>query len=150
MPQASGAGGGAGAKYSYQDHDTAVVTELPPVQNQWYTLMDDDDVRLLANAIYQKNDEAVAKTLEVRWTCDGTVYLLSFGADDDVQYYISRQKYPSTEVDCLKVSNGEVAPMLEILDKRAQDFLIEVRITSALGTNQDLTAWAVYETLEVT
>jgi hypothetical protein len=151
MPEASGAGGGGVAvKYAYRDQDTGHLLLTPPVRNQWYTILGADDVRLLLNSIFQSNDENAAKTLEVRWTCDSGTYLLTATCNSGTQYYISRQKYPSTDPNCLEAKDFSIAPMGRLLDKRSQSFVIEIRITDALGTNQVLEGWAVYETLDIT
>jgi hypothetical protein len=149
MPQASGAGG-AGAKYAYLDHDSAYLNQVPPVLNQWYTVFNAQDVRLLGCFIEQENDEAQNETIEVRWTCDGTVYFCSVSTNSGTEYEASRTKYSSTGggdgIDMVAVAGMPFVTR----DKRAQDFLVEVRIISALGTNQTLRAWCVYETLETT
>jgi hypothetical protein len=150
-PQASGAGGGGVAvKYAYLDHDSYLVAEHPPIQNQWYVLFDELDVRALVIAIEQDNGENAAKELEMRWTCDGNVYLHTFNADSGQQYYASRSKRESGSGDELEILDVVQTPMLGVLDKRAQHFKVEIRITSALGTVQNLNGWAVIETLEVT
>ena len=145
-PQASG----SGVKYAWRDQDTIIVSENPPVQNTWYGPTGIPDMRLLVYAVHQKNDEAAAKDLEVRWQFDGYVCGLAFSAADDQQYYIYRTKYPGGSGLELATSVNPVPPMLAMLDKRAQDADLEVRMTSVPGTSQTLDAWCVVETLEVT
>ena len=149
MPAAYG-GHVAQVKYHYQDHDTDVVNQAPPVQNTWYTVFDASDVRLLWCVIQQTNDETAAKDLEVRWTIDGNVYLVALSLDALTEAYIFRSHEPSTAgtdglTDSADPRNGTF-----YCDKRGKAFKVEVRITSVVGTNQTLTCWCVRETLEAT
>jgi len=133
-----------------QDHDAAVVDESPPVQNTWYELFHAYDVRLLIHRVFQRNDDVVAKDLEVRWTIDGNVYFTSLSLDDDSNNYIFRNEDPSSGgTDGLNPS-AATTNVAYHLDKRGLDFKVEVRMTSVPGTNQRLYSTAVYETLEVT
>jgi hypothetical protein len=150
MPQASGAGGGAGAKYAYLDHDTVWLSQEPPVQNQWYTVFIDFDVRLLGCFVEQENSEMSNEDIEVRWTCDGNVYQNSVNADYGHEYEFYRNKWASSNgTEGLGHIDG-IDPEFTTRDKRAQSFEVQVRLTSAGGTNQKLRCWCVYETLEVT
>jgi hypothetical protein len=134
----------------YLDHDTDVVSEAPPILNQWYTVFDDEDVRLLGCFIKQSNDEVAAKDIEVRWTCDGNVYFVSADTANSVEYEVYRTKIPSwAGIDGLNSVPAAVVPFVT-RDKRAQSFKVEVRIVSVLGTNQTLECYCVRETLEPT
>jgi len=139
-----------GQKYHYLDHDSDVVDRAPPVQNQWYTVFDAEDVRLLTCVVYQKNDETLAKTIQVRWTIDGNVYLTSFSASDNTYYYIYRFYAPSTGGTGGLYYSTPPLDAARYDDKRGHNFKVEVRITSALGTNQILRCYCVRETLELT
>lgn len=141
---------GANVKYVYLDHDTDVVNEAPPILNQWYTVFDADDVRLLWCWIRQTNTEAAAKNIEVRWTIDGNVYLVSDPLASGVPDYIFRIPNPSGGGVAGLYYRAPDANACLYVDKRGQRFKVEVRITSALGTAQILTCWCVRETLEVT
>ena len=131
------------------DHDTDVVDESPPVQNTWYEVFHAQDVRLIWCIIYQVHDEAGVKDLEVRWTIDGTVYLLQTPVADSTFRGVYRNYIPSTG-GTLGLAEG-VATLNAALniDKRGLDFKVEARITSVLGTNQILRCYCVRETLEV-
>jgi len=141
---------GNGTKFHYLDHDSDVVDEEPPVQDIWYEVFHAYDVRVIQCALIQDNDELAVKDIEVRWTIDGNVYLGTLACDDLTVYY-ARRHYSAS----LGGTSG-----LEILltalnaasytDKRGQDFKVEIRITSVLGTNQRLRCWCVRETLELT
>jgi hypothetical protein len=141
---------GAAKKYAYLDHDPPHLVQVPPVINTWYQLYHDYDVRqLLMSALY-RDDEETGATIEVRWTCDGNIYVSSVDADDQIQYYIYKTKYNSVEIQPLNDDFGPGGYKGLYRDKRAQDFKVEVRVTTAVGTNARLEAWALYETLEVT
>jgi len=139
-----------GQKYMYLDHDTDVRSLAPPVQNQWYTVFDAYDVRLLWCIIYQSNGEAAAKNLEVRWTIDGNVYLGSIAALDSATYWVFRDHVPSTGGTAGLGLWAGTFNSAYLVEKRGQDFKVEVRITSPLGTNQFLLCRCVRETLELT
>jgi hypothetical protein len=140
----------AQVKYWLQDHDTDLVNESPPVQNQWYTIFEDDDVRLLTCAVMATDLMEAGSDLAVRWTLDGNVYLLTFNNASGVQDYIYRTKYPSgTNLELAKLANPMMA-MQQFGDKRALHMKIEVRKTSACLATDILQAWCVRETLEAT
>ena len=139
-----------GQKFHYRDHDTDVVNEAPPVQNQWYTVFDAHDVRLLWCVVYQKNDELAAKNVETRWTIDGTVYLNGRALDDDTEYYVFRTQAPSTGGTSGLFTSTSVETAVHTTDKRGLSFKVEVRMTSALGTNQVLRCYCVRETKVLT
>lgn len=147
MPVASGSGG---VKYWLQDHDTDIVTEGPPVLNQWYPVFDAEDVRLLWCAILQSNDEAAAKDVEVRWTIDGQVYLVIDTLASGVFDYIYRWFIPSTGGTTGLMNSATMINAGGYVDKRGLSFKVEVRIVSAPGTSQILICECVRETLEQT
>lgn len=137
-------------KYWLQDHDTDYLLQIPPVQNTWYTVFDAEDVRLLWCVIMQLNDEAAAKDLEIRWTCDGTVYFKFLAATNLTNYWIYRTEEPSTGgTDGLSLS-GVAVNAAFYADKRALSFKVEARMISVPGTNQQLRCKCVRETLEQT
>jgi hypothetical protein len=143
MPQASGAGGGAGA---WMDHDAVLKLEAPPVINQWYTVFHDYNVRLIWCTLMQYNDETAVKNLEIRWTIEGTVYFTTVSAVESTEYYIYRNTVPSTGGTDGLGSTTDLRNAAFYVDKRGLDFLVEIRITSALGTNQVIAGTCVYET----
>jgi hypothetical protein len=143
MPTASGSGGGAGA---WMDHDAATVFEAPPIQNQWYTVFHDYNVRLIWCQMSQANDETAAKQCEVRWTIDGNVYFKDPVMDDSDPYYIYKDENPSTGGALGLNSTKTPVNAASYVDKRGLDFKVEVRIIDAVGTNQVLVALCVYET----
>jgi hypothetical protein len=142
--------GGAAKKYAWKDHDTDIVNMLPPVLNQWYTVFDAEDVRLLEMYIAQVNTETDPKDVEVRWTIDGNVYFVTVTVANGVENYIYRTMDPSTAGTSGLTDTIVENPAFIHNDKRGLDFKVEVRIISALGTAQRLVAYAVRETLEET
>lgn len=146
MPKASG----AAVKYHYKDHDSDGVYTAPPVQNQWYTLFDSEDVRLLWALMYQTNGDTANKNIEMRWTIDGQVYMILQDAVNSSMYFVYRTPFGSGGgTGGLGTTLAWITPAWTA-DKRGMRFKVEVRITSALGTNQLLAALTVRETLEQT
>lgn len=146
MPVANG----GGASRWLQDHDADMILQQPPVQNQWYIVFDADDVRLLWCTYTQMNDEVAAKNIQFRWTIDGNVYLGTFNLASGAVEFVFRNGLPivhplGTLESIVNRVNGAY-----YVSKCGLHFKVEVRITSALGTNQMLYCSCVRETLEVT
>jgi len=146
MPQASG----AAVKYAYLDHDSAVVNEAPPVQNQWYTVFDEENVRLIWCVVTATDLLAAGADIEVRWTCDGNVYFMAHTVASGGPEWVFRMWSPSTGGTLGLSTDDSVRNAAFNVDKRAQSFKVEVRVTSAVLATDILEAWCVYETLEVT
>jgi hypothetical protein len=133
-----------------QDHETEEQVKTPPTINVWYTLLDDDDVKLNWFAIIQANDEHSSLDVEIKVTIDGNVYLGAFSADDGTMYYLFKSNVLAAAPNTIDKStdfseaNGQATP------KYGLHMKIEYRVVSAVGTNQALSAWADYETLEAT
>ena len=144
MPKASG------MKFHYLHHDTVEQSLVPPVLNQWYTILDAYDVRLLQVRVQQTNTEAAAKDLEVRWTIDGVVYFCTFTPASGTNVHVYRTIAPSAggTNGLWNSATGYLAHYYT--DLRGQHVKIEFRITAALGTNQTLLGRVNYETLELT
>ena len=147
MPAAHG---GATKKYWLMDHDPAYIDVSPPVQNTWYEVYHAYDVRQLFMSILYYDDEETGASFEVRWTCDGNIYIIQDTIENDTQEYIYKNKLPSGGNDELSVDREPSEGRMPYRDKRAQDFKVEIRITSAIGTNAHLIGHALYETLEET
>jgi len=141
---------GYGQKFHYLDHDTEMVDLAPPEQNDWYEVFTDEDVRLLLCVVRQTNTEAAAKTIEIRWTLDGNVYLGSVSAANNTLCYVYRNHVPSTGGTLGLSIDTSWRNACFYVDKRGINFKVEVRITSALGTNQTLLCRCMRETLEST
>ena len=137
-------------KMSWRDHDSDVVNEAPPILNNWYPLFDAEDVSLIWCVVRQQNDETAAKDIEVRWTIDGNVYFTSDSLAHNSLEYIYRDHMPSLGGTFGLTASAAAQNAALRVDKGGQSFKVEVRITSALGTNQVLTCWCVRETLEQT
>lgn len=137
-------------KYAYLDHDTDIVNLAPPVLNQWYEVFHAYDVRLLWCLLYQTNGEAAAKNIEIRWTIDGTVYFNVSALTSGTGYYVYRDYTENFGGTVGLVTTANIVNAAYYVDKRGQDFKVEVRITSALGSAQAFSCRCVRETLEVT
>jgi len=139
-----------GAKYHYRDHDSIRVIVAPPIQNQWYTVLDAHDVRLLWCVTYQNNDDLAAKDIEVRWTIDGNVYLGTVSLPNiTYRYWFRYWPLSAGGTGGLLSTLGDINPAYYV-DKRGIDFKIEFRMTSVPGTNQSMRIIVTYETLELT
>lgn len=146
MPEAHA----ADVKRWLQDHDTDLVSETPPVQNQWYTVFDAEDVRLTWCHFIQTNDEVAAKNIEVRWTVDGTVYFVLQLATNNTGYFVYRWVMGSAVGTAGLATDTATRNAVYFVDKRGLSFKVEIRITSPLGTNQTLACRCTRETLEQT
>ena len=147
-PQASGAGGGGkGGAQPYKDHDTAFNIVSPPTINVWYPQMHDFNARVIWCCVFQVNDEAAAHSLQVRWTIDGNLYVVTIPAAANAAiYYIYRSIRPSGGgTDGLDYS-ATLFNAGYYVDKRGLDFLVEIQITDVPGTNQGIAAMVTYET----
>jgi len=139
-----------GQKFHYLDHDSDYVAQIPPVQNVWYEVFHAYDVRLIWCTVFQLNDETAAKNIEVRWTIDGNVYVAPFSLAHNTYEWIFRTFERSLDAPPGLYHSAIRYNAAYFVDKRGQDFKVEIRITSALGTNQALYCWCVRETLELT
>jgi hypothetical protein len=149
MPQASPQAA-AQIKYWLKDHDTATVDETPPVQNQWYTIFETDDVRLLWFTIEADDVLFAGSDLQIRLTCDGNIYLINKTVNSGNFYYVYRHYDTAVSGTSLVVTNEEISNAAFGVDKRALHMKAEIRKTSACLATDNLMAWCVYETLEAT
>jgi hypothetical protein len=147
MPQASA---GAAKKYAYLDHDSDHLQQTDPVPNSWYEVFHAYDVRLIWCVVLQHNDDSAAKNLEVRWTIDGTEYFVALSATDSAPYWIYRDYLDSNAGSQGLTSSTTFENAAHSVDKRGQDFKVEVRQTSNASNPAMLQCWCVRETLEVT
>jgi hypothetical protein len=147
MPAASGAGT---PKQMWFDHDTDIVDVTPPVQNQWYTVFDAEDVRLLWCVMYQHDPDNGARNVEVKWTIDGTVYFIAFSLADSNYVWIWRNYEASTGGTLGLDKDTTQFNAAKYVDKRGQSFKVEIRTTSAGSGTANLRCWCVRETLEPT
>lgn len=133
-------------QYHYLDNDTDNETLAPPVLNAWNEVFDALDVALLYCSIYQQNDESAAKNIEVRWTIDGNVYLVSVAANHATNYYIFRNAVPSGVGTAGLQADTNMRMSAFDAPKHGQSFKVEFRITSAPGTNEAMICYCVKET----
>lgn len=130
-------------KYHYETQEIATDTETPPVQNTWYIILDTTyDVRLIYLRIYQDNDDAAAKTMEMRVTADGITFTGSFNVADNTANF----PYVSTDADDLS-GGTSTRNAAYYTDWRAQSVKVEFRMTAVPGLNQTMTGNVRYEKL---
>lgn len=146
MPAASG----AHKKYAWMDHDPAFIDIDPPVQNTWYEVYHNYDVRQILMSVKYKDDEEDGATVEVKWTCDGNIYTIEIELDNNYQLYVYKNKYSVLDIEDTLSSVDWGPSALFYQDKRALEFKVEIRVTSVVGTNAHLYGYALYETLEET
>ena len=128
-----------------EDHDSYEVDETPPVQNTWYEVCDEDDVRVIWCSVYQTNTEAAAKNVEYKWTIDGTVYFGSISLPDADTHYVYRNELPGAGGTAGLFIFTDRVNAAWYVDKRGHSFKAEVRITDAPGTAQQLRSRVVLE-----
>jgi len=121
------------------------VNETPPTSGVYYTLLDTTiDARVLLVAIRHKSDEAGAKDITIKFTIDGqTIEQALTGIADDTWKYIYKAVASDTFWDSATYYNlgGRCA-------YEAHSIKIEVKLTTAVGTNQELEAVCHYSTRE--
>ena len=138
-----GKGAGAHIKYCWEIQPKEGCYEAPPVQNQWYDVLPQcEDVRIIYIAIRQVNDEAAAKDIEFRSTVDGIVGTASISLANNTWWY----GYWDTLADRFGFG-GTLQNTAVNCCLICQDALLEIRITSPLGTNQLLQCVVKYELL---
>ena len=133
-------------KYPHKFQLIADLDQDPPVQNTWYTMFDGTGgIRIRMMTVKQINDEAAAKTIELRMTIDGTALVETPQVQSNDSWY-----YWTVRAWTDRVYGDDTAPWLAQYYKAVEchDVLIEVRMTSAPGTNQKLDGRVHYETFE--
>ena len=132
-------------EYHYKFHPIAKLNQDPPVQNTWYTVFDGTGgIRIRQVTARQINDEAAAKDIEFRMTIDGVSVDATVTAQLEGSWYFWTIG-PGVE----RVIGGTTIRMIheyEVVE--CLDALIEMRMTSAPGTNQKLDGRVHYETFE--
>lgn len=147
MPAAFGAGG---KKYHYLAYDTAYLDQVP-VQNTWYTVLEDEDVRLLWCRFEHINDDSDPQDMEIRWTLDTHVFFQSAaGLNGGTPRWVYRNFQESAAGTQGLIITADEYNADKYTDIRAQNCKIEIRMTSAPVKNPAIHCWVVYETLEET
>lgn len=129
-------------------HKYQAIADLdqdPPVQNTWYTVLDETGgLRIKVMPVRQTNNEAAAKSIDVRMTIDGvSIDATVTSQGNGTWYYWSLG--PGTE---RVIGAAAITMFHSILAIHCHDALIEIRMTSAPGTNQKLDGRVHYETLD--
>ena len=130
-------------KYPHEFQAISRLDQDPPVQNTWYTVFDGTGgLRLRFLSSRQRNDEAAAKDVEFRMTIDGVSVDSIANSHDNLVWY-----YWNLEPGIERVTTG-VFMFHHYVAVECHDALIEMRMTSAPGTDQRLDGRLHYETLE--
>ena len=117
----------------------------PPVQNTWYTVFEGTGgLRIKMVAARQTNDEAAAKNIDFRMTIDGVPLDATVTAQTSASWYNWYIRHGS---DRVVGDNTFVYLFHNFVAVECHDALIEMRTTTAPGTNQKLDGRVHYETL---
>jgi hypothetical protein len=143
-----GHGGQGTVKYHYRKEPVATLNQDPPVATTYYTCLDTtEDVRLIWVAIRQINDETNAKDVNIRITIDGIT--LDRSADLSLANNTWAFAYLTHDADGLGISTTAFQPNY-YTDMRGLSVKVEMKVQSAVGTNQKLDGRVQYETLQPT
>lgn len=113
------------------------------VQNTWYTILDTkDDVTLWMVSLYQTNTEAAAKTTELRVTINGNVLTGSTSLASSTSPMYWTLEINGTALKATTTTAVNFAASSAILFAGLTK--VEMRITTAEGTNQLLVGAAYY------
>ncbi len=133
----------------------------PPVQNTWYTVFDKslvNDIEFYLLRFKQTNTETDAKDIEIRMIIDGVTFTLgSFSFVHDIFYQISVNKtifnamaidiagtgYWGTEHFVGKDQAGATI-VYTTGNLRLPNAIMQIRMTSAIGTAQTLVGLVAY------
>ena len=130
-----------------------LLSQIPPVTNTWYTVLDTAllgyvNVCLVTLKMAQTNDEAAAKNSQIRATIDGVT--IPTGITDrsltnsaETAAYLFARAIQNDWGNQVNTSDGTkfICTSYELY---ATNLIIEVRLTSAVGTNQKLYAQTVF------
>ena len=132
-------------KHHYKYQPVAQLNQDPPVQNTWYTALDaNGGLRIRILGVRQINDEAAAKNIEFRMTIDGVSIDASVRLQTSPTWY-----YWTLGPGVERVSGGTFIVMAQLYEAiECLDALIEIRMTSAPGTNQFLDGRIHYESYD--
>ena len=130
--------------YHWKFMPLAAVDEAG-VQNTWYTVLDTTtNVRLYSFVGNQVNNEAAAKDIAIRVTIDGlTLSYAVSSSSGGLRYFIMQ---PTTEA----YYHGNVYTLVgTYVALHGRSVKVEIRSTSAAGTNQHLYGYVRYAVLGV-
>jgi hypothetical protein len=115
------------AKLTFMQQLDAVLSQVEPMQNQWYTVLEttkDCRVYAVTVLVWTANE-----TLEVRITVDGKVLTGAVGATQTTYYYVHHQLYGSgLTIDGNMFLLGKYTPL------EGRSIKVEVRKTTATGS----------------
>jgi len=114
-------------RLTFMHQPDAVLSQVEPVQNQWYTVLNSTrECRLYSFTVLVWTTN---ETLEVRITIDGVVLLGSVEANHTTYYYVHHQLYAAgLAIDSNIFLLGKYAPL------EGRNVKVEVRKTTAAGS----------------
>lgn len=132
-------------KYHYKFQPIAKLNQVPPEQDTWYTALDETGgLRIKYLVIRQINDDATNKNIDVRMTIDGISIDATVKSQDNNTFY-----YWLIGAGVERVSGDTTSWALYLYEAlKCEEALIEIRTTSAPGTNQKLQGRIHFEKLE--
>jgi len=121
--------------------------KTPPVSGTWYELLNTDlDVDLKLASLEQHNDELDAKDVDLRITRNNPSETIT-GSISQANYVRNTWRRDQ-ESSGLTGSNGYVNLQDNFPMRCLDGCLVEYKLTTAAGTNQDMNIDLVYDTLE--
>jgi hypothetical protein len=133
-------------KYYWKDIDWLTGNRNPPVQNEWYTILDTaETVKGLAMSLNQNNAETANKFFDLEVTRDGksavVTNFMELSAPTQKGVTIGNDDVTEIQAALDKYLGGDLYSVGS-LPLEANGLKIRIRLTSAAGTNQYL-AWSL-------
>ena len=135
------------SRFHWKFKPLAALDQAPPVQNTWYTVLDTvPKARIYSVIGKQVNGEAELKAIDPRVTVDGVTLTQSGStlANNTIRsFYIS----PVAD-SAAAATDGNYNHFGFYIATHAKSLKVEMRLTSAPGTNQHLYGYVRYAQLE--
>jgi len=123
-------------RLTFEDQPDATLSQVNPVQNQWYTILDSKkECKVYAITVLVWT---TGETLEVRVIIDGKVLMGSVNASATTYYYVHHQLYGSA-----LIVDGNIFLLGHYSPLEGREVKVEVRKTTAAGSGT-LDARVVY------
>ena len=134
------------ARFHWKFKPLAVLDQAAPVFNQWYTVLDTTSkIRLYSISLKQVNDEIADKGIGVQVIIDGvTTSASSTTCGSGVVNY----SYLNNNLDGFAIDTP-IKAVGYYVALHGKSIKVQVKNTSALGTNQRLYGYVRYAQLEV-
>ena len=134
------------SRFHWKFKALAALDQAPPVQNTWYTVLDTvSKARLYSLVFKQINDEAAVKNIDFKVTADGLTLENSADRASGIANYFYQSPYSSSVA---WIQNPNYIMSNYYIAFHAKSLKVEMRTTSAAGTNQHLCGYVRYARLE--